>query len=336
MQQLASRGEWRAALELLDAQNNLQPHSELEREMVELRIRAFRESSWPDPTVSWPPTHGIVHAQGSNLPEIEPEALTVNTLRSGIMGNGALIVRGLMSPGTVEAMRSSIDCAVRARAAGEDEIDGFDKAPWYTRSPQIQGRPAQFALGGGAVKSQSASIWAVDSPRTANQLIQFYQSIKLPELLQGYFSEPAALSVRKWVLRRVAPDNGSEAGWHQDGQFLGDGIRTVNMWVALTDCGGGAEAPGMDIIGGSNTTIYETGTRGACFDWTVGQGLVDEISQKTPVQRPRFLPGDALFFDHYNLHRTGFGAHHSEVRYALEAWFFAASRAPAKQVPVYF
>ncbi len=335
VQQLVSGGEWGPAVELLRVENGLQPNTELEREMVELRIRAFRESNWPDPAIDWPPAHGVLPAHGSNLPEIEPSDLTVDTLRSGIMGNGALIVRGLMNPRTVAAMRSNIDCAVRARQAGEDEIDGFEKAPWYTRSPQIKGRPAQFALGGG-VKSQSASIWAVDSPRTANQLIQFYRSIKLPALLEGYFSEPAALSVRKWVLRRVAPDNGSEAGWHQDGQFLGDGIRTVNLWIALTECGGGAKAPGMDIIGGGNRTIHETGTRGACFNWTVGQGLVDELSQKTPVQCPRFLPGDALFFDHYNLHRTGFGSDHTQVRYALESWFFASSRAPAKQVPVFF
>ena len=34
----------------------------------------------------------------------------------------------------------------------------------------------------------------------------------------------------------------SNTDWHQDGAFLGKGIRALNVWVALTDCG--VDAPG--------------------------------------------------------------------------------------------
>ena len=336
VEQFTSSGQWNAALELLMAENNRHQDSALERLLVDLRIRAFRESNWPAPDVEWPPAYHTLPARGTDLPEINPEALTVDTLRSGIMGNGGLIVRGLMDQPTVNEMRSCIDHTLLARQGGHEKKDKPDRLSWYTRSSEVKGGPAQFFALGGENKSASASVWAVDSPRTANQLIQFYQSVNLPALLQGYFSEPAALSVKKWVLRRVAPDNGSESGWHQDGRFLGDGIRTVNLWIALTDCGGDAKAPGMHIVGGGNQTIYETGTQGAPFDWTVGQGLVDGLGKESPVLCPRFYPGDAIFFDHYNLHRTAFGTDHTENRYALESWFFAASRAPAKQMPVYF
>ena len=337
VERLTTAGEWSSALALLMAENSRHPNSELERKLVDLRIKAFRETNWPAPDITWPPNHQPLDTPGNELPEITPNELDVNTLRSGILGNGGVIVRGLMDENTVGEMRDNIDrtvLAAQAIASGQSDVDA---QAWFTRSEQVKGGPAQFfAMGrGGANESASASIWAVDSPRTANQLIQFYQAINLPALLQGYFSEPAALSVKKWVLRRVAPNNGRQAGWHQDGRFLGDGIRTVNLWIALTDCGGDANSPGMDIVGGETKTIYETGTHGAPFEWTVGQGLVDELGEASPALCPRFYPGDAIFFDHYNLHRTAFGIDHTQNRYALESWFFAASRAPAKQIPVY-
>ena len=333
--QVNSVAEWSCLLNTLMAENGHLPCSALEQQLVDLRIRAFRESDWPAPDVSWPPVYRALPAQGRKLPEIALDGLNVETLRSGIMGNGGLIVRGLMDEKTVDRMRGNINRTLRARTGGSEAESGLDRKSWYTRSAQVKGSPAQFFALDSEVQSASASVWVVDAPRMANELIQFYQAIGLPGLLQNYFSEPATLSVKKWVLRRVAPDNGSESGWHQDGRFLGDGIRTVNMWIALTDCGGDASAPGIEIVGGHENIIYETGTQGAPFDWTVGQGLVDSLGEESPVLCPRFAPGDAVFFDHYNLHRTAFGIDHSQDRYALESWFFAASRAPEKQIPVF-
>lgn len=328
-----STGDWAAALRCLMKENARQRSSALEQQLVDLRIRAFAESKWPAPDVEWPPAHGTLTTQGSELPEIDPAALTVEALRSGIMGNGALIVRGLMDSSTVGRMRDNIDRTLVDRQSGGDSSD---PESWYKRSTQVKGGPTQFFALGRESTSESGSVWAVDAPRVASQLIEFYHAINLPHLLNGYFAEPAALSVKKWVLRKVAPNNGSKSGWHQDGRFLGDGIRTVNLWIALTECGGQAKSPGLDIVGGKNRKIYETGTQGAPFDWTVGQGLVDGLGSESPALCPRFSPGDALFFDHYNLHRTAFGDDHTENRYALESWFFAASRAPAKQMPVFF
>ncbi|MFT7048385.1 MAG: hypothetical protein ACJAZE_000772 [Halioglobus sp.] len=330
-----SIGDWESALQCLMKENARQPNSALEQQLVDLRIRAFRESSWPAPDIEWPPAHDVLPASGSDLPEINPADLTVDALRSGIMGNGALVVRGLMDPHTVDRMCDNIDRTLVDRQSGGAHSDPAGQS-WYQRSTQVQGGPTQFFALGREKSSESGSVWAVDSPRVASQLMEFYHSINLPGLLNAYFAEPATLSVKKWVLRKVAPNNGSKSGWHQDGRFLGDGVRTVNLWIALTECGGQAKSPGLDIVGGKNRKIFETGTHGAPFDWTVGQGLVDELGSESPVLCPRFSPGDALFFDHYNLHRTAFGDDHTENRYALESWFFAASRAPAKQMPVYF
>ena len=136
--------------------------------------------------------------------------------------------------------------------------------------------------------------------------------------------------------RNTWSENGAISAWHQDGRFIGDDVRTVNLWVALSDCGEGADAPGIELVPGNTREIYPTGTEGAVFDWTVGQGIVDRLCTPQQVLRPRFAPGDAIFFDHYNLHRTAFGTDQHSRRYAVESWFFAASKAPAKQQPLLF
>ena len=124
------------------------------------------------------------------------------------------------------------------------------------------------------------------------------------------------------------------ADWHQDGAFLGPGIRVVNVWIALTHCGD--DAPGLDIVGGRLHDLVPTGTEGAWFDWSVGDPLVRAVSRDMPVVRPIFEPGDAILFDELNLHRTAITPGMTQERYAIESWFFAPSRFPDTQVPVTF
>jgi hypothetical protein len=327
-------GDYRAAIDLLTDANSMLATAELERRLLDLRIQGFRHLAWP--SVDWSGDYEPVFAREPGLPEVGPEALSASILRAGILGKGGLIVRGLMGAEQASLMRENIDRALRARRGlAEGSIQPGENA-WYDRPDSVAGGPVQFGSLGGNQYTDSGSVWAVDSPPAAFQLIEFYRGLGLQGILREYFGEPAMLSVRKWVLRCVVPNNGSESGWHQDGRFMGDGIRTVNLWIALSDCGEGADAPGIDIVAGNERRIYETGTRGAVFDWTVGPGLVDEIGQRQPVLRPHFKAGDAVFFDHYNLHRTAFGTDHHRNRYALESWFFAASRAPQKQQPLIF
>jgi hypothetical protein len=329
-----TKNDYRTAIELLTAANRKHRDKHLEQRLVDLRVEGFGSMSWPAPAGDWPPATGGEFRGAEGLPEINASELSVEKLRSGILDAGGLIVRGLMAPELVAVMREAVDNTLAAR---RDILTGTapDNADeWYARSNKVAGGPVQFGSLGGEKYTESGSAWSADSPRAAFEQIEFYKQIGLPQILREYFNEDAVLSVKKWVLRRVKPNNGNKAGWHQDGRFLGAGIRTVNMWVSLSDCGGDAAAPGMDIVAGPDKTIYETGTHGAVFDWTVGQGLVDKIGETAPVLCPRFYPGDALFFDHYNLHRTGFGDNHSQDRYALESWFFASSRAPMKQGPL--
>ena len=334
-EQHVNDGDFLSAITLLEEAGSYDDQTVAQR-LIDLRIQAYSKMEWPEPHTNWPPSHDNRFESVKGFPEIEAGQLTVDALKAGILGRGGLIVRGLMPSDTVELMRGNIDRTLEARMKVANEDPGqVDSNPWYHRSSSVLGGPVQFR--GGERFTNIGSVWSVDSPPTAFQIIKYYRTIGLPELLRGYFDEDPVLSVRKWVVRCAAPNNGASSGWHQDGRFLGDpSIRTANLWIALTDCGGDAQAPGLEIIPGNDRTIYETGTRGAPFDWTVGQELVDEVAEKNPVQCPRFNAGDAIFFDHYNLHRTGFGLNHTENRYAVESWFFAGSTAPLKQQPVVF
>lgn len=309
----------------------------LEQRLVEWRVKGFNQARERETAPDWPPVYSNRFADIEGIPEVDVEELDADTLLSGILGKGGLVVRGLMDPETVELTRSHIDRAFSARKAQAQGVASEQDERWFHRSGSLPGRPAEFATLGSEDVPTTGSIWAVDCPPAAFDLIEFYRRRGLPRVLASYFGEPATLSVKKWVLRCVEPMNGGSAGWHQDGRFLGDEtIRTANLWVALSDCGDGADAPGIEIVVGNQREIYATGTHGADFDWTVGQGLVDEVAQGSRVVCPRFRPGDAVFFDHYNLHRTGFGDAHTNNRYAVESWFFARSTAPGKQQPLLF
>lgn len=332
-EELSQNGKWQEAVDLLCSSNQLQEALEIERRLVDCRIQAHKAMDWPAPTSDWAGQWDTPQADKPGILEIDAADFNARTLAEGILGNGALIVRGFVSEQVTAQLKACIDNTIQARG----ESDEADNSPWDYASPQITGKPKKFGTKNEEkrAKVKKGSIWAAESPRTMQKLIELYGELGLREVLTEYFAEPPVLTVRKWVLRRILPD-GNEAGWHQDGRFMGTDFNSVNMWLPLSECGEGANAAGLEIIPNQKREIHETGTQGAAFQWTVGKGVVEGLKQELPVVHPHFNPGDALFFDHYNLHRTAFGAHLTEDRYAVESWFFGSSNVPEKQMPILF
>ncbi len=285
------------AVALLTEANRRRPDVALERRLVQLRHDAFAELEPASPVSPWPPEVPDRFAGETGLPEVGVADLTAQTLSAGILHHGALVVRGLVPPAGVERLVGDIDRASR-----------------------------RFVRDGGGV-------WLVDSPRALFDVLEAFEEAGLRRVLTGHLGEAPALSVKKCTLRRVPVTSSTD--WHQDGAFLGDAIRTVNVWLALTRCGGDADAPGLDVVPRRFDHVVETGTEGAWFDWAVGQGVVDRYAD-TPVIRPLFEPGDALLFDQFLLHRTAIDPGMTRERHAIESWFFAPSTYPTAQVPVVF
>ncbi len=325
-------------IERLSASNRAQRDTAVERQLVDLRVQAFNSNAWPTNEKPWPPAYqspfeSAALQKSGGIPEISIDRLDANTLAAGVLGHGALLVRNLVPQEILEPLRNGIELAVdkrNQRAAGES-IAKDD--PYYCPSEFLN---ANYKLGvGRKFIAETGGVWAADSPRGLFDVMELYRQLQLKKLLADYFGEAPCVSVKKWVLRRVDPIAG-EADWHQDGAFMGKDVRSMNLWIALTDCGGDSINPGIDIVPRHFDHIVQTGTDGARFDWTVGPGYVEKNYTDTPWVRPAFKAGDALFFDHMNLHRTAWAPHITGRRYAIECWFFAASVNAANQIPMVF
>lgn len=321
-------------LSLLDEKYRVSPSLELAKEIINSRISGF-ESNEPT-SCEWNEPMASMQAGSCELPEVDASNLSVDLVKKSIARSGGLIVRNFASGGECADLRFDINQALEEyRELSLGRVQKSD-CKYVSRPESIHGEKKQFPMADRDWGIATGSIWAVDTPQLAVQLISFYKSKGVKKLLRQYFDEPAVLSVKKWLLRCIAPNNGAEAGWHQDGRFMGESIRSLNLWLALSECGAKADAPGIEFVMDQSRVIYETGTNGAAFDWTVGQGLIDRLHGDKCIVRPRFSAGDAVIFDHYNLHRTAYGCSDSACRYAVETWFFAASRAPENQHPLVF
>ena len=306
-----------------------QADERIERLLALCRYRAYLEQ--PPAAViadpwSTPPADPFAGVAG--VPEIPAARLDARTLAAGIRHHGALLVRGLLQPAEAERLaggvRRALDACTAWHAGGEGAFEGT----WYSRLPLqddcelAQARP--WVEGGGGV-------WLADSPRMLYELTELFGASGIARMVGEYFGEQPMLSVGKSTLRCV-PGTIRQADWHQDGAFMGADIRSVNVWLALSHCG--EDASGLELLPRRLSQVLPTGTHGAYFDWSVGQGMVAETAAGMATASPVFAPGDALLFDHFFLHRTGIPAAIAKDRYAIESWFFAPSAYPAGQVPL--
>ena len=318
------------AIELLTAANRDRREDAIERRLVGLRNVAFEDLDKAPGADTWPPAAPDLFPGVDGLPEIGASELTTDTLRSGILCHGALIVRGLVPPARVEHLVDDIDRTFVARDAYFDGKPVQETQPWY-----VPFEPESGTAAIGPIRKwvrEGGGVLTVESPRSMFDVLDTFEAVGLTEPLTGYLGERPVLAAKKWTLRRVPLD--TTADWHQDGAFLGEGVRAVNVWLALSHCGD--TAPGLDIVAGRLHDLAPRGTDGAWFDWSVGDSVARELAGDAAILRPIFEPGDAILFDDMNLHRTAVTPEMTHERYAIESWFFAPSHYPDAQIPVTF
>lgn len=318
------------AIDLLTAANRDHRDDTIERDLVGLRNVAFAELDKTPGTESWPPVTEDLFVGVDGIPEISAAELTADVLRSGIVCHGALLVRGLVPPARVAHLIDDIDRTFVARDAYFDGAPVDDTAPWY-----VPFEPESGTAAIGPIRKwvrEGGGVLTVESPRSMFDVLDTFDAVGLTEPLTGYLGERPVLAAKKWTLRRVPLD--TTADWHQDGAFLGQGVRAVNVWVALSHCGD--TAPGLDIVAGRLHELAPRGTDGAWFDWSVGDAVARALAGDAAILRPIFEAGDAILFDDMNLHRTAVSSEMTDERYAIESWFFAPSHYPDAQIPVTF
>jgi hypothetical protein len=320
------------AIDMLMDANRARPDGDVERELVRLRHVAFGHLDRSAPAVSPPVAEQSSLVEGVP-PMVSPNELTPAVLRSGILTHGSLLVRGAVGEPRVGQLIDGIDHAIADAENHRSRMDEGKHSPWFepfhasdSYSPEMRLKVAQ----GRKIVRVAGGVWGADSPRMMFKLLETLDEAGLREVIAGYLGERPAMTVDKCTLRRVGTRPNTD--WHQDGSFLGSGIRTLNVWLCLSECGRGA--PGLDVVPARIDHILETGTEGAIFDWAVGPGVVERISASTPVMRPEYEPGDVLLFDEFFLHRTATDPSMTRQRYAIETWFFAPSVYPRQYVPL--
>ena len=335
---LAAEGRALEAVELLTEANRQEHASEIEMRLVPLRNEAYAELDRSPTPSPWADDEARERDGGEPLPTINAADLTPDRVRDSILRYGCAYIPGLIGTSDVDRLVNGIDRAFEGcdqqaergwsrETAGDDPVADTATAPWYYRfegtpTHPIKGETRKFVREG-------AGVWTVESPRMMFEFLEVLDGVRLRPLIADYLGERPAMTMKKSTLRRTNPL--PFADWHQDGAFLGDGIRTINLWLSLSHCGD--DAPGLDLLPRRLDRIVETGSGGAAFPWSVGPGTVEEASEGVPVLRPRFAPGDALLFDEMFLHRTATDETMTRNRYAIETWFFAPSVYPGDQIP---
>ncbi len=325
-----SVGDVLGALRAAVAANHAARSAELERLIIALRARAYAAQAPTVPRADWPPAYPDPAPGLHGIPQIDAAQLDVATLGGAIMHHGLLHVRGLLNTDQASVFQDGIDRAFAGRDANRAGADLADLAPWYAHAPEGPYTPNRHWVedGGG--------VWTADSPRVMFDLIEMFEKSGITAMIADFLGERPALSIGKSTLRRVPPvlAHGLDPDWHQDGAFLGADVRSINVWIAVSDCG--SAAPGMEVIGERLPYVLQSGSHGAHFDWAVGPGMVDLLAQGgAPVEIPQFRAGDALIFDHLMLHRTSVRPGMVLPRWAIESWFFAPSTYPMDQGPLY-
>lgn len=332
---LAEAGQYRDAIDLLAPV----PAEELDlqtlRDLVSWRNAAFApETGAPN----WPPSVPDLFPGIQGPPEIPVKALTAELLGSAIQHHGCLLVRGLIDAAQTQHLAGLVTRSLDIGTAGLENIDQDSWSPDTHQPPSPAFAPYPLKPSGGDVLSNkgrlfgltSGGVWMGDAPGALADYLAFLKTHGIVRVIEQYLGERAYLSLGKATLRRVKPD--ALTAWHQDGRFLGPDIRTVNCWLALSDCGD--EAPGLDLFPRREAALVESGIQGAFDWWIVGDGTADEIGRTTPFVTPSFKAGDALLFDQMLLHRTSARKGLTRDRLAIESWFFAGSTFPMKQIPL--
>jgi hypothetical protein len=293
--------------------------------LVDLRHEASLATE-PGPGRSpWPPAYGDPFPDVSGrLPETDAVDLTSDVLGGAVAHHGALAVRGLFDDDLVARSLEIIQTAQRAR----DELrPGGSGTEWFRPFPTDDQRDRVLRK----MIAETGGTWLADSPAATAHFLDALTAAGVVDLVAEHLGERPCFSLQKSTMRRSEPEE-QLTGWHQDGSFLDPDVRTMNVWVALTRCGGDHPAPGLEVIPRRIAEILPTA--GMWSPYAVSYDLVDELAAETPVVRPAFAPGDALIFDERFLHRTFLDGSMTEVRYALECWLFAPSHRSTNYLPL--
>lgn len=325
-------GRIEAAIHTWTALNRRAADAAVEAHLVDLRCDPRNHPPAGKPQEPWPRRLADPFPEISGRPpEIAAADLSMELLGGAILHHGCLLVRGLMTTEQADALRATTDRAFTGRQQNAEDAPISETTPWYVPCAQWDATEPAMAKALRIHNDRIRAVHVADSPRALFQVLETLTSTNVIQVISEYLGEVPVLSVSKTMLRRVHPD--AKPAFHQDGSFMGSRTRAVDIWVALTECGEGTDAPGLAIL----PRRFDTTVRSEGSDATKPL-KADEVAEVGDGLRPIIpycRPGDALLFDELLLHANGGNQPGlARNRYALEAWMFAPSSAPAGYLPI--
>jgi hypothetical protein len=332
---LMAEGRARDAIALLTAANARDRDPLLEIALVEARHAGFDrvDDRIAVPAAAPVPVEPVCDIElVDGVPRVAPAGLGLGVLRRSLARYGCLLVPELIPSDRVERLVDGIDRTF-------DEFDRWQTDPHAGRDDEARawfspfrpaGRYGGRDLGGRLFTRKTGGIWTVDSPRMLFAVSEMFEQVGLADLVTAQLGERPALSAAKCNLRRTPFD--IPGGWHQDGSFLGRDIATLDVWIALTDCG--RDAAGLEIVPHRFDELLEPGPDSVVIPHETVLSAITSVD--ADVVNPEYHAGDVLIFDHMFVHRTAIAPGMHRERHALETWFFAPSRYPDTQIPLLY
>jgi hypothetical protein len=310
-------------LTVLLAEGSVPVDPRLDQALVGLRHAAFAELDRRPGRPVWPATFADPFPDQDAIPTAVVDDLTADLLGGALTHHGCLRVDGVLSSEEADRFRDHIDRAFAARELAEERGSARDVGPAFVPFEVGQARAQGFGADG--------FVRTVDAPSALRDLTSVFARTGITAAVTDYLGERPSMIANKWVLRR-SPTGKIGTDYHQDGAFLGEGIRTVDCWISLSHCGPGTGRPAIDLVARRFPGIIPS-PEDAAFPWSLTERAVHEAAGGAPVLSPVFAPGDAIFFDELLPHRTSVGLDLT-TRYAIESWFVAPSSYPARHEPV--
>lgn len=327
-EQAASEGRYREAIVGLTRANRVDRHQWIDERLRDLRHLAVAEVADRPPRPEWPPPYPDPFPRSDTPPEIGPDQVDAEHI-GGLLHHGCVIVRGLFSAEAAARMVDHIDRALTEYDALPNGMPDSDEGRWFR--PFDPGPDSYSVHLLRRWTADRRGLWLPDSPPALFDVLESFGELGVIEAIEEYLGERPAMSLQKTTLRRVEPAE-RIASMHQDGAFLQGPVRTVNVWVALTACGGSdSDAPCLDIHPRRIDELLEP--TGPPVPNAIPFETTQVLERAAPAQRPRFEAGDALIFDELFAHRTVFEPTMTVDRYALECWLFAPSAFPGDYIP---
>jgi hypothetical protein len=325
---MVAEGRLTDAVDVLAAQHRAAPSPDVQIRLLDLRARAAHELEPGPGREPWPPTYDDpCPGAAGTIPRIGREQLTPEVLGGGIAHHGGIIVERLFDGDQVGRCLDAIERVHQLHIATE-RSDDREALAWFRplqayRKPK-DGLLRKFVLDAGGT-------YLADSPAAAAFVLEDLADAGVIGAVTGHLGERPYFSLQKGTLRRTPADLDYVA-WHQDGAFLSEGVRTVNVWIALSPCGGDLPTPGLEIVPRRFDDVLPPD--GELIQTSVAPETVRELARDTPTVIPEFAAGDAILFDERLLHRTYRHKGMTDVRYALECWLFAPSHQSINYTPL--